>query len=111
MTADGGMMDEFALAADGLAATAAHISLRRVHDLCVGDPSRSCLHETMALSALSARIGVRLIEGEEALSRNDSREASSHWSRALLLMNRMAKFATAGTLPRLAAHQKSGSAG
>jgi hypothetical protein len=106
-----GKLHEFALAADGLAATAAHSSLKRVHDLCLGDPSRSRLHEAMALGALSERIGTRLAEGEEAFSRNDCCVASRQWSRALLLMNRLAQFATAGTLPRLAAHQKSGNVG
>jgi hypothetical protein len=111
MTADATSMNEFALAADGLAATAAHSSLRRVHDLCFADPSRQCLHEAMALGALSQRIGIRLAEGEQAFSDNDSRKASRSWSRALLLMNRLARFAAGGTVPRLAAHQKSGSAG
>jgi hypothetical protein len=111
MTADGTSMNEFALAADGLAATAAHSSLKRLHDLCSADPSRQCLHEAMALGALSQRIGIRLAEGEEAFCNNDSRKASQAWSRALLLMNRLARFATGGTVPRLSAHQKSGSAG
>jgi hypothetical protein len=108
MTADGMPMTEFALAADGLAATAAHSSLKRIHDLCLGDPSRRCLHEALALISLSDRIGLRLIEGEQAFSVNDCRQAVQSWSRALLLMNRLARFATAGTLPRLGAHQKSG---
>jgi hypothetical protein len=111
MTADGTAMDEFALAADGLAATAAHSSLMRVHDLCCGDPSRQGLHEAIVLGALSRRIGLRLVEGETALSVSDRIGAVRSWSRALLLMNRLAKFATAGTLPRLGSHQKSGSAG
>jgi hypothetical protein len=111
MTADVDLMDEFALAADGLAATAAHSSLRRIHDLCSGDPSRRCLHEALALGALSGRIGLRLAEGETALAKRDSPKAIRSWSRALLLMNRLSRFATAGTLPRLGAHQKSGSAG
>jgi hypothetical protein len=111
MTAEADVMDEFALAADGLAATAAYSSLMRLHDLCSGDPSRQRLHEALALGALSERIGLRLAEGETALAQSDQRQAISSWSRALLLMNRLSRFAIAGTLPRLGAHQKSGSAG
>jgi len=111
MTAETDVMDEFALAADGLAATAACSSLMRILDLCTGDPSRRCLHEALALGALSGRIGLRLAEGETALVRCDSPKAIKSWSRALLLMNRLSRFATAGTLPRLGAHQKSGNAG
>lgn len=111
MTAETNVMDEFALAADGLAATAAHSSLMRLHNLCLGDPSRQGLHEALALGALSGRIGQRLAEGETAFARRDSLSAIRSWSRALLLMNRLSRFATAGTLPRLGSHQKSGSAG
>jgi hypothetical protein len=111
MTMDAHAIKEFALAADGLAATAAHSSLKRIQDLCGGDPSRERLHEAMVLSALSERIGQRLAAGELAFSRRDSSRATAQWSRALLLMNRLARFATMGTLPRFAAHQKSGSAG
>jgi hypothetical protein len=111
MAAETDVMDEFALAADGLAATAAYSSLMRLIDLCSGDPSRRCLHEALALGALSGRIGLRLEEGETAFARRDSPGAIRSWSRALLLMNRLSRFATAGTLPRLGAHQKSGSAG
>jgi hypothetical protein len=65
----------------------------------------------MVLSALSERIGLRLAAGEEAFCRCDSTGATTQWKRALLLMNRLARFATAGTLPRFAPHQKSGSTG
>jgi hypothetical protein len=111
MTAETNVMDEFALAADGLAATAAHSCLMRVYNLCSGDPSRQGLHEALALGALSRRIGLRLEEGETAFARRDPLTATRSWSRALLLMNRLSRFATAGIVPRLGAHQKSGSAG
>jgi hypothetical protein len=111
MTAQANLVNELAHAADGLAATAAYSGLRRVHDLCLGEPKRSCLHEAMALGALTARIGTGLAAGEQALIGNDPRSASRQWTRALLLMDRLARFATAGTLPRLAVHQKSGSVG
>jgi hypothetical protein len=110
-TVNADVIEEFALAADGLAATAAHSSLKRIQDLCSGDPSRQRLYEALLLSALSARIGLRLAAGEEAFSRQEPGRASAQWSRALLLMNRLARFATVGTLPLLAPHQKSGSAG
>jgi hypothetical protein len=111
MTLQANLVNELAHAADGLAATAAYSGLRRVHHLCSGEPKRACLHETMALSALSARIGSGLAAGERALIGHDARTASVQWTRALLLMNRLARFSTAGTLSPLAVHQKSGNAG
>jgi hypothetical protein len=111
MTIESAPFSEFASAADGLAATAANSSLRRVYELCFADPSRARLHEAMVLGALSERIGIRLLEGASALAANDRTKASQQWSRAFLLMNRLARFATAGSLPRLASHQKSGNAG
>jgi hypothetical protein len=111
MTAHANFVNELAHAADGLAASAAHAGLRRVHHLCLGEPKRACLHEAMALGALSARIGSGLAAGEQALTGNDARTASVQWTRALLLMNRLARFSTAGTLPRLGVHQNSGSVG
>ena len=111
MTAQASLVNELAHAADGLAATAAYSGLRRVHNLCLGEPKRACLHEAMALGALTARIETGLAAGERALIGNDPCSASRQWTRALLLMDRLARFATAGTLPRLAVHQKSGSVG
>ena len=75
------------------------------------DRTRKIARGVAALGALTARIGTGLAAGEQALIGNDPRSASRQWTRALLLMDRLARFATAGTLPRLAVHQKSGSVG
>ncbi|MGH6875365.1 MAG: hypothetical protein ACREDW_10140 [Aestuariivirgaceae bacterium] len=111
MTAHANLVNELAHAADGLAATAAYSGLKRVHDLCLGEPKRACLHEAMALGVLTARIESGLTAGRQAMIGNDAPGASRQWTRALLLMDRLARFATAGTLPRLAVHQKSGRVG
>ena len=111
MTADPWDLDQHALAAGSLTATAAHRALTRVTELGSGPPTRVGLIEMYRLTALTRRIENRLDAGQDALDRGDVDSACLEWAGALVLTEKLAAIETRAKLVHHRHHQKSGSAG
>ena len=103
-------LSEARYAAEGFMASVALAALTRVLELGTADRSLRSVAEAASLAVLSGRITQSLEAGEEAERQGDGGSAALEWTRALVLMNRLAEKAT-GPAGALVCYQKSGRAG
>jgi hypothetical protein len=111
MDADRSNLDQHALAAHGLAATAATLVLARAAELGAGPATRATLAEMYRVTALARRIEHRLEAGQDAFDRGDLDSASLEWAGALVLTGRLAPLDNQAQFGHRRHHQKSGSTG
>ena len=101
---------EMRYAAEGFMPSVAHGALTRMLELGSGLSPRRDAREAIALASLSNRISLCFEAAGEAEASGDEDSAGLEWTRALVLMNRLAERALGGS-GSLACHQKSGRAG
>jgi hypothetical protein len=111
MNTDPWDLEQYALAAENVAAKASRIALAHTRDLVSGAPSRVGLLKMYRLTALARRIENRLTAGQAALDRGDVDSACLEWSGALELTDKLATIENQARLVERRHHQKSGSAG
>lgn len=101
---------EMRYAAEGFMPAVAHGALTRLLELGAGASPRRDVREAIALASLGRRITTCFEAAEEAEFRGDDDSAGLEWTRALVLMNRLAERSVGG-VGSFACHQKSGRAG
>lgn len=87
-------VDGFCFAAEGMAATAAAASLRRLGTLAEAAPAGRLFAAITTLSDMSATVTRALEEGHDALAAGDDHRASMKFARALTHMDDLAAAAS-----------------
>jgi hypothetical protein len=95
MTATTGLVEEYSIAAEGMAATASSAALRRVSSLARFSPARNAVEAIATLTEMGGRIEAALAAGDRALANDKRGEAASRLDEALALMDDMARLALA----------------
>lgn len=93
MTATTGLVDEYSFATEGMAATAAGATLRRVGSLARFSPTRNAVEAIATLTEIGGRIEAALVAGDHALVDGKRDEAVSRLDEAMDLMDEMARLA------------------
>lgn len=104
-------ISEARYAAEGFVPAAAFASLSRLRELCGLEPSHRTLREARALASLAGKIAGSFEAAEEAEQKGDEDSAALEWTRALVLMNRLAERCLGATAGSFVCYQKSGRVG
>ena len=111
MPGDISHITEARYAAEGFVPASAHAGLMRLRELGALEPSKQSLREAQALAALAWKITGSFEAADEAEERHDENSASLEWTRALVLMNRLAERSMSPGAGSFVCYQKSGRAG
>lgn len=87
--------DEFSLAAEGMAGTAASAVLRKVRSLADAAPPGRLFPAIATLTELTRRIETNLVAAGTAVGRGDNDRGTLELARAVLQMDRLAATASA----------------
>ena len=89
--------DEFSLAAEGMAGTAASAVLRKVRSLVDAAPPGRLFPAIATLTELTRRIETNLVSASAAVTRGDDDRGTVELARAVLQMDRLAATVSAPT--------------
>ena len=98
-------VDEFALAAEGMAGTAASAVLRKVRSLAEAAPPGRMFPAIATLTDLTLRIETSLVNASASIKRGDDDRGTLELARAVMQMDRLASAASAPAIAQVPEHQ------